>query len=72
MYKGHWYDIAGQERSDVRAMTLDFKTLQLAIDEAMHVLPDTKLIVTNESLGWALISIEESKRMLICKSELTL
>ncbi|EJG0241576.1 hypothetical protein ACLINQ_002693 [Vibrio parahaemolyticus] len=48
-------------------MSLDFDSLKLAVDEAMSVLPDTKLIVMNENLDWGLISIEETKRMLICK-----
>ncbi len=67
MYKGHWYDVVGKERTDLRAMSLDFESLKLAIDEAMSVLPDTRLIVMNENLDWGLIAIEESKRMLICK-----
>ncbi|ELR66797.1 hypothetical protein C942_04495 [Photobacterium marinum] len=28
---------------------------------------ETRLIVVNERLDWGLISIEETKRMLICK-----
>jgi len=67
MYKGHWYDVVGKERTDLRAMSPDFDSLKLAIDEAMSVLPDTRLIVMNENLDWGLISIEETKRMLICK-----
>ncbi|MDO6704701.1 MULTISPECIES: hypothetical protein [unclassified Photobacterium] len=67
MYKGHWYDVMGKKRTDLRAMTLDFESLQLALDEAMSVLPDTRLIVMNENLNWGLISIEGTKRMLICK-----
>lgn len=67
MYKGHWYDVVGKERTDLRAMSLDFDSLKSAIDEAMSVLPDTRLIVMNENLDWGLISIEETKRMLICK-----
>lgn len=67
MYKGHWYDLMGKERVDLRPMTLDFETLQLAVDDAMNVLPDTKLIVFNKKLDWGLISIEGTKRMLICK-----
>lgn len=50
MYKGHWYDVIGKERTDLRAMSLDFDSLKLAIDEAMSVLPDTRLIVMNENL----------------------
>ena len=67
MYKGHWYDMTGKERADLRPMTLDFASLSLAIDEAINVLPETKLIVMNLNLDWGLISIEGSKRMLICK-----
>ncbi|ASA57950.1 hypothetical protein BSQ33_19785 [Vibrio gazogenes] len=67
MYKGHWYDVVGKERTDLRAMSLDFSSLKLAIDEVMNVLPDTRLIVMNERLDWGLISIEETKRMLICR-----
>jgi hypothetical protein len=67
MYKGHWYDVVGKERTDLRAMSLGFDSLKLAVDEAMSVLPDTRLIVMNENLDWGLISIEETKRMLICK-----
>lgn len=66
MYKGHWYDVLGKERSDLRPMTLNFDTLQLAVDEVMHVFPDTKLIRINLRLSWALVSIESTKRMLIC------
>ena len=68
MYKGHWYDVVGKGRTDLRAMSLEFDSLKLAIDEAMSVLPDTRLIVMNENLSWGLISIEETKRMLICKN----
>lgn len=67
MYKGHWYDVAGKERTDLRAMTLDFEFLHLAVDEAMSVLPETRTIIVNKRLDWGLISIEETKRMLICK-----
>ncbi|EGR0900160.1 hypothetical protein EOE69_14565 [Vibrio cholerae] len=52
MYKGHWYDVVGKERTDLRAMSLDFDSLKLAIDEVMSVLPDTRLIVMNENLDW--------------------
>lgn len=52
MYKGHWYDVAGKERTDLLVMS---------------ILPDTKLIVINENLGRGFISIEETSRMLICK-----
>lgn len=61
MYKGHWYDMTGKERVDLRPMTLDFASLNLAIDEAINVLPETKLIVMNLNLDWGLISIEGSK-----------
>lgn len=67
MNKRHYYDVVGKERTDLRAMSLDFDSLKLAVDEAMSVLPDKKLIVMNENLDWGLISIEETKRMLICK-----
>lgn len=66
MYKGNWYDIAGRERINIRPITLDFDTLQQAVDEALHVLPDTELITINSRLDWGLISIETTKRMLIC------
>ncbi len=52
MYKGHWYDVVGKERTDLRAMSLDFDSLKSAVDEAMSVLPDTRLIVINENLDW--------------------
>ncbi|MGF1764835.1 hypothetical protein [Aliivibrio kagoshimensis] len=67
MYNGHWYDVSGKERIDLRPMKLDFKNLEQAVDEALHVLPDTQLIVSSKTLDWGLISIESTKRMLICK-----
>ncbi|MCY9873949.1 hypothetical protein [Vibrio barjaei] len=67
MYKGHWYDVVGKERTDLRAMSLDFDSLRAALDEALNVLPDTCLIAMNDRLDWGLISIEGSKRMLICR-----
>ncbi|MCJ2375564.1 hypothetical protein LNL84_01810 [Vibrio sp. ZSDZ34] len=66
MYKGHWYDVSGRERTDLRAMTLDFDSLKLAVDEALNVFPETQLVALNDRLDWGLISIESTKRMLIC------
>ncbi|GHA40121.1 hypothetical protein ACFFLZ_00820 [Photobacterium aphoticum] len=67
MYKGNWYDMMGKERRDLRSLKLDFETLDLAVDEAIHVLPEAKLIIKNNRLDFCLIAIEETKRMLICK-----
>ncbi len=68
MYKGFWYDSMGKERFDLRPMSLDFDELRMAVDEVLNVLPDANLVNINENLDWALISIENTKRMLICKN----
>ncbi|UTV27222.1 hypothetical protein [Photobacterium atrarenae] len=67
MYKGHWYDVMGKERMDIKAITLDFENLNSAVEEALSILPETSLIVLNQRLGWGLIAIEDTKRMLICR-----
>ncbi|MCE0493881.1 hypothetical protein [Vibrio salinus] len=68
MYKGFWYDAMGKERFDLRPMSLNFDELRMAVDEVLNVLPDATLVNINENLDWALISLENTKRMLICKN----
>lgn len=62
MCKGHWYDVVGKERTDLRAMSFDFDSFKMAVGDAMDVLPDTRLIVINKNLDLSFIAIEESKR----------
>lgn len=68
MYRGYWYDVAGKERTDLRPLTLDFDSLQRALDEVLHVMPDANLVTMSLNLDWGLISIEDNKRMLVCRS----
>lgn len=64
MFKGYWYDIQGKEVFTQGPLDLVYDDLEQAIETVLRGIPNTELL--SKTRAWALIGVENNRRMLIC------